>query len=88
MKINISIDCSPEEARRFLGLPDVDKANSAYVDGVAKFMQGANTIDQLEGYAKQLAPMGQIGLKLFQSLMEGAKQPSSDDTPKPASPSE
>ena len=26
MKINVEIDCSPEEARRFMGLPDVEKA--------------------------------------------------------------
>lgn len=87
MKINVEIDCSPEEARRFLGLPDVDKANSAYVDGMAKFMAGAGSIDQLETYAKQLAPMGQIGLKIFQGLMEGAKQtPTRDDaSPQPSS---
>lgn len=88
MKINVEIDCSPEEARRFLGLPDVDKANSAYVDGMAKFMAGAASIDQLETYAKQLAPMGQIGLKIFQGLMEGARQPDPGSDKKPAAPNE
>lgn len=88
MKINVEIDCSPEEARRFLGLPDVDKANSAYVDGMAKFMTGAASIDQLEAYAKQLAPMGQIGLKIFQGLMEGACQPDPSGDKKPAAPNE
>ena len=28
MKINVEIDCSPEEARRFMGLPDVEKARA------------------------------------------------------------
>lgn len=88
MKINVEIDYSPEEARRFLGLPDVDKANSAYVDGMAKFMTGAASIDQLETYAKQLAPMGQIGLKIFQGLMEGARQPDPSGDKKPAAPNE
>ena len=32
MKVNIEIDCSPEEARRFMGLPDVEQANEIYVD--------------------------------------------------------
>ena len=36
MKVNVEIDCSPEEARRFLGLPDVAKANDVYVEAVAK----------------------------------------------------
>jgi len=74
MKVNVEIDCTPEEARRFLGLPDVSKANDVYVDAISKAMQGVGNIDQLQDYAKQLAPMGQMGLKLFQQFMEtGAK---------------
>jgi Family of unknown function (DUF6489) len=70
MKVNVEVDCTPEEARRFLGLPDVTKANDVYVDGIAKAMKGVGDIDQLQEYAKNLAPMGQIGLKLFQQFME------------------
>ena len=77
MKINVEIDCSPEEARRFMGLPDVEKANAVYVDAFAKAMQGAGNVDQLQDYAKQLAPMGQMGLKMFQNFMEGARKASS-----------
>ena len=71
MKVNIEIDCTPEEARAFMGLPDVSKANEMYVDAVAKAMKGVSSPDQLQEYARQLAPMGQAGLKLFQSFMEG-----------------
>lgn len=70
MKVNVEIDCTPEEARRFLGLPDVSKANDVYVDAVAQAMKGVGNIDQLQDLAKQLAPMGQLGLKMFQQLME------------------
>lgn len=72
MKINIEIDCSPDEARRFMGLPDVEKANAVYIDTIAKAMKGVSNSEQLEQYARQLAPMGQMGLKVFQSFMEGA----------------
>ena len=72
MKINIEIDCSPDEARRFMGLPDVEKANEVYVDTIARAMKGVSNADQLEQYAKQLAPMGQFGLKMFQTFMENA----------------
>ena len=74
MKVNIEIDCTPEEARRFMGLPDVDKANAVYVDAFAKAMQGASNVEQLQEYAKQFAPMGQMGLKLFQNFVEGARK--------------
>ncbi len=29
MKFTINVDCTPEEARRFFGLPDVDQMNEA-----------------------------------------------------------
>ncbi|KUO56708.1 MAG: hypothetical protein APF78_11420 [Sphingomonadales bacterium BRH_c3] len=85
MKVNIEIDCTPEEARAFMGLPDVSKANSVYVDTIAKAMKGVSNPDQLQEYAQQLAPMGQLGLKMFQSFMEGgmrgagSRQKSGDD---------
>lgn len=72
MKVNIEIDCSPEEARRFMGLPDVEQANAIYVDTIANAMKGVSNTEQLEQYAQQLAPMGQMGLKMFQNFMEGA----------------
>lgn len=71
MKVNVEVDCTPEEARRFLGLPDVTKANDVYVDALAKAMKGVGSVDQLQDLAKQVAPMGQMGLKLFQQFIEG-----------------
>jgi hypothetical protein len=77
MKVNVEIDCTPEEARRFLGLPDVSKANEAYVDATLKAMQGVGSFEQLQEYSKQLAPMGQMGIKLFEQFLaagSGAKK--------------
>lgn len=70
MKITIEVDCTPEEARSFMGLPDVSAANNVYVDNITKAMQGVSNPDQLQQYASALAPMGQVGLKLFQSFVE------------------
>jgi hypothetical protein len=75
MKMTIEIDCTPEEARRFMGLPDVEQANAVYVEAMASAMKGVSNGDQLERYARQLAPMGQFGLKLFQDFMDSAMQP-------------
>lgn len=72
MKVHVEIDCTPEEARSFMGLPDVGKANAVYVDMMSKAMQGVSDTEKLQDYARQLAPMGQAGFKLFQSFMEGA----------------
>lgn len=70
MKVQVEIECTPEEARSFLGLPDVSKANSVYVDMVAKAMKGAGSVEQIQDFAKGIAPMGQMGIKLFQQFME------------------
>ncbi|MGQ4827435.1 DUF6489 family protein, partial [Enterococcus faecalis] len=47
MKVHVEIECSPEEARRFLGLPDVSKAQDVYVEAVANAMKGVSSLDQL-----------------------------------------
>ncbi len=71
MKINVEIECTPEEARTFMGLPDVSQANSVYVENITNAMKGVTSPDQLQEYAERLAPMGQMGMKLFQSFIEG-----------------
>ncbi len=90
MKITIEIDCTPEEARSFMGLPDVSAANNVYVENLTAAMRGVSDPGQLQQYASALAPMGQVGLKLFQNFVEGgmkmaaggaggsSKKPSSD----------
>lgn len=82
MKITVDIDCTPEEARRFLGLPDVTRANDVYVDALAKAMEGVGSVDQLQEMVRQITPMGQIGMKIFQQFMEAGtsapKKPSAD----------
>jgi hypothetical protein len=70
MKVNIEIDCTPEEARTFMGLPDVAKANDIYIDAITKAMKGAGNVEQLQEFAKGLAPMGQVGMNLFKTFME------------------
>lgn len=50
MKINVDIDCTPEEARTFFGLPDVQPMQKALMDQVQKQMQeglGAMTPEAL-----------------------------------------
>ncbi|MEL6540433.1 MAG: DUF6489 family protein [Pseudomonadota bacterium] len=81
MKVTIEVDCTPEEARAFMGLPDVTEANSIYVESMSKAMQSATNSAQLTEYAQSLAPMGQLGLKMFQSFVEGGMRGASAFTP-------
>ena len=60
MKVNIEIDCTPEEARSFMGLPDVGKANAVYVDMMSKAMAGVSDTDKLQEYARRALMDGLI----------------------------
>ena len=66
-----------------MGLPDVGKANDVYVDMVSAAMRGASDTDKLQEYARQLAPMGQAGMKLFQTFMENAAAAQGRASPAP-----
>lgn len=70
MKVNVEVDCTPVEARTFLGLPDMTKINEAYVEAAMKAMQGVGSLEQMQQLTKQLAPMGEMGMKLFQQFMD------------------
>lgn len=72
MKVHVEIDCTPEEARAFMGLPDLSKAQAAYSESMEKAMRGVSNPDQLQELARSMAPMGQAGLKMFQAFMEGS----------------
>ena len=39
MKFTVNVECSPEEARRFMGLPDVTPINEALVAEMTSRMQ-------------------------------------------------
>ena len=39
MKFTVNVECSPEEARRFMGLPDVTPINEAVVAEMGKRME-------------------------------------------------
>ncbi len=39
MKFTVNVECSPEEARRFMGLPDVTPINDKLVEEMGKRME-------------------------------------------------
>jgi hypothetical protein len=41
MKVHVDIDCTPEEARTFLGLPDVSPMQAAIMEEVKKRMMAS-----------------------------------------------
>lgn len=76
MKITVDIDCTPEEARRFMGLPDLTPVHDAYIAQMLDAVKsGGVSRDAVEGMMKSWAPMGEAGMKLWQGLLESVTTP-------------
>lgn len=69
MQIKVNVDCTPEEARTFLGLPDLKPVQDRYVQGVLDMMNGAANFEQMESMFKSLSPLGDASLKMFNDMM-------------------
>jgi len=70
MKMTIDIECTPEEARRFFGMPDVTPVNALIVDEMRKqTSENIQTLGDPERLMAQWMAMSGKGLESMQSLM-------------------
>ncbi len=68
MKITVDIDCTPEEARSFLGLPDVQPMQKALMREVQeRTLAGLNAMDP-EVMLKTWMPAGIQGFEQIQKM--------------------
>lgn len=70
MKFTVDVECTPEEARTFLGLPDMTRIHDLYIQSVMDTMSGQTNVEQMQRLVQTLSPLGDAGLKLFSNLME------------------
>ena len=69
MKLNIEIDMTPDEARKFLGLPDVSKAQDKMMAEIEKRMKAAIDVNDPEAMLRAWMPLGAQGFEQFQRFM-------------------
>lgn len=83
MKINVEIDCTPEEARTFLGLPDVAPMQEALMQQIKDRMEAALGGADPETLFKTWLPQGIAGLeqlqRAFWSQMTGGSKKRDDE---------
>lgn len=72
MKMTIEIDCSPQEARTFLGLPDVTVLNDKLVEEMQKRMTSNMAMVAPDELMKNWAAFGAGAQEQFRSLMSAA----------------
>ena len=70
MKINVEVDCTPEEARRFMGLPDLTPVHEKYVTALTGAMDGVARPELLENMMKSWAPMSEAGFGMWRKMFE------------------
>lgn len=71
MKVNVEFDCTPEEARRLMGLPDLTPLHDRYLSKMAEAMEGGLMKPELlEPMLRSWAPMGEAGLSFWRRLFE------------------
>ena len=72
MKVNVEVDCTPAEARAFLGLPDVTPLNDAMVAEMQKRMEANVAAMQPEELMKTWTSFGLQAQDQVRRLMEAA----------------
>ena len=70
MKMTIEVDCTPEEARRFLGLPDVATLNEQVVDEMKKRVTANMAMISPDEMMKNWMSFGAGAQEQFRKLME------------------
>jgi hypothetical protein len=70
MKVTVDVDCTPEEARRFLGLPDLTPVHDVYIEKMKETMEEGITADSIETLMKSWGPMSEAGLSMWTRFFE------------------
>ncbi|MEZ0496298.1 DUF6489 family protein [Sphingomonas sp. IW22] len=78
MKINVEVDCTPEEARRAMGLPDFTPIHERYVAMIQESMEKGASPELIETLMKSWAPMGEAGLTFWRQLFDTSGKGSRD----------
>lgn len=74
MKINVEVDITPEELRRFLGLPDVQGLQQQMLESFTENLQ--NSQDQQQEFVRSLMT---AGMAPWQSFFAGLAGTSDSD---------
>ena len=72
MKVNVEIDCTPAEARAFLGLPDVSALNAHVVEEMKKRLDANIAMAQPEELMKGWLAFGGAASEQFMKMMTAA----------------
>jgi hypothetical protein len=70
VNISMNIECSPEEARRLMGLPDMGPIHDLYLDKFREAMTRGLTPDMIEQMVRTWSPMGEVGMNAWRQVID------------------
>lgn len=70
MKISVDVDCTPEEARRFMGLPDLTPVHEAYVEKMRTAVTEGLTPEAFGEMMKAWGPMNEAGMNMWRQMLD------------------
>ncbi len=86
MKVHLEVDCTPEEARAFFGLPDVGPMQARLMKDVEERMVAAMKAMEPEALMQNWLPASMQGLENLQKMFWSALGDSKAGDAKPGDP--
>lgn len=70
MNVTVNVDCTPEEARRFLGLPDLTPVHQAYVEQLQRVVSEGASPEMMAEMVKNWGPMTEAGMGVWRRMID------------------
>ena len=70
MKVTVDIDCTPEEARRFMGLPDLTPVHQAYVERMQRAVSEGMTPEAISEVIRTWGPMSEGAMTMWRTMID------------------
>jgi hypothetical protein len=70
MKVTVDVDCTPEEARRFMGLPDLTPVHDAYVEKMKAAVTDGVSPEMFSDMMKSWGPMSEAGMGMWRQMLD------------------
>ncbi len=76
MKVTIEVDCTPEEARRAMGLPDLTPLHDRYLARMQEAIDSGGISPEAVGtLLKSWAPMNDAGMDFWRTMFSTGTKP-------------
>lgn len=78
MKIHLDIDCTPQEARAFFGLPDLEPVHQIYIERMKALVNDGVSVSDVERMMKGWTPFLEGGFDVWTKAMQQVARGTAD----------